>query len=79
LEKLPEEKTATNGNSAFTEEAKVEKLGNQNEVTPEKPPNSAYKVDEIFIVEDKEGKTYEFTVTKLLENGVEIEGWLYED
>ena len=30
-------------------------------------------------LQDKEGKTYEFTVTEILENGVEVKGWLYED
>jgi predicted chitinase len=74
LEKLPEEKTTT---TTKTEE--VVKEGNQNELAPETPPNIIYKVDEIYIVEDKDGRTYEFTVTEVLENGVEIKGWLYED
>ncbi len=74
LEKLPEEKTTTT-----TQTEEVEKQGNQNELSPETPPNSKYKVDEIYIVEDKDGKTYEFTVTEILENGNEVKGWLYED
>ena len=74
LEKLPEEKTTTT-----TQTEEVVKEGNQNELAPETPPNSIYKVDEIYIVEDKDGRTYEFTVTEVLENGVEVKGWLYED
>lgn len=74
LEKLPEEKTTT---TTKTEE--IVKEGNQNELSPETPPNIIYKVDDIYIVEDKDGRTYELTVTEVLENGVEIKGWLYED
>lgn len=74
LEKLPEEKSQT---TTQTEDPKKEE--NNNELAPETPPNSVYKVDEIYIVEDKDGKTYEFTVTEILENGVEVKGWLYED
>lgn len=74
LEKIPED-----GNTTTTQQETIEKEQNPNELSPETPPNKAYKVDEIYIVEDKEGRTYEFTVTEILENGVEIKGWLYED
>lgn len=74
LEKIPED-----GNTTTTQEQQIPKEENVNELVAETPPNIKYKVDEVYIVQDKQGKTYEFTVTKILENGVEIEGWLYED
>ena len=74
LEKIPED-----GATTTTQEQAILKEENVNELAVETPPNSKYKVDEIYIVQDKEGKTYEFTVTEILENGVEVKGWLYED
>jgi hypothetical protein len=54
------------------------KEGNVNEQVTETPPNSIYKVDEVYIVEDASGKQYEVTVKEILDNGNEISGWLWE-
>jgi hypothetical protein len=78
LEKLPEEKGQVTTAAPLDGQKPVSEAA-KNELSPETPPNSIYRVDEIYIVEDKDGKTYEFTVTEILENGNEIKGWLYQD
>ena len=54
------------------------KEGNVNEPVTETPPNSIYKVDEIYIVEAADGTQYEVTVKEILDNGNEISAWLWE-
>ena len=75
LEKLPEEIQ----NEKLKEGTEPSKEGNTNELVEETPPNSIYKVDEIYTIQDKDGKTYELSVKVILENGNEISAWIYED
>ena len=41
-------------------------------------PNLAYNVGQTYLVQDKNGKLYNITVTKLLEDGVQVTGTLVE-
>ena len=41
-------------------------------------PNEVYNVGQTYLVQDKNGKLYNITVTKLLENGVQVTGVLSE-
>jgi len=55
------------------------KESNENPVglTPSTPvPNSVYSVGTSYLVQDKNGKTYNLKVTSLLENGIEVTGTL---
>ncbi|NBV07432.1 MAG: hypothetical protein EBS06_09415 [Proteobacteria bacterium] len=72
LEKVDEEKNQT------VENQQPLKEGNVNQVVEETPPNSIYKVDEIYIVQGSDGTQYELTVKEILDNGNEISGWLWE-
>jgi hypothetical protein len=55
------------------------KESNENPVglTPSTPvPNSVYSVGTSYLVQDRNGKTYNLKVTSLLENGIEVTGTL---
>ena len=39
-------------------------------------PNSVYSIGQTYLVQDKNGKLYNLTVTSLLENGIEVTGTL---
>jgi hypothetical protein len=41
-------------------------------------PNSVYSIGQTYLVQDKAGKLYNLTVTRLLENGIEVTGTLTE-
>jgi hypothetical protein len=41
-------------------------------------PNEVYNVGQNYLVQDKNGKLYNITVTKLLENGIQVTGTLSE-
>lgn len=73
LEKIEDEK-----NSQTTNKKEPTKEGNPNELVEETPPNSIYKVDEVYIVESSDGTQYEVTVKEILDNGNEISAWLWE-
>jgi predicted chitinase len=73
LEKTLEEKqNETTNKKAETKESKP------NIPVTETPPNSIFKVDEEYTVKGADGYLYSVTVTKLLENGNEIEGYALE-
>jgi hypothetical protein len=54
------------------ENKKDTKQENENPVPQEARPNAAYKVGEIYTVQDKSGKKYELTVKSLSEDGKEV-------
>lgn len=39
-------------------------------------PNAIYNIDEVYIVQDKDGNRYELTITEILPNGIEVNGTL---
>jgi len=72
LEKIEEEKNQP------VENQQPVKEGNVNQLVEETPPNSIYKIDEIYIIQGSDGTQYELTVKEILDNGNEISGWLWE-
>lgn len=74
LEKLKEEKE---GQQPVVEEEK--KGENKNEEVEADPPNSVYEVGEVYRLRNKDGSIeYELTIEKLLDNGIEVQGYLIE-
>ena len=54
------------------------KENNPNPVATEPTPNSVYNVGQTYLVQDKNGKLYNLTVTKLLDDGIQVTGILKE-
>jgi hypothetical protein len=46
--------------------------------TPSVTPNEVYNVGQTYLVQDKNGKLYNISVTKLLEDGIQVTGTLTE-
>jgi hypothetical protein len=75
LGKTPEE--VKNGPPVKQKEEVKENNPNPEPKDDSKPiPNSVYNVGQVYLVQDKDGKKYELTVTSLLQNGTEVTGTL---